>query len=162
MQTEYQDILSELLRDYLLKYQEDLDLSDSQVAKIIGVTDEAYYDLLRGSLPCNNLALAGFLIYFCNNPSEFLTELRCAFDACAECNSNRQIQIADLLEKVISYRRPMKVRSVRYYKSIPELYSFPLCPRCERPMNREYQAFCEHCGQALDWKQFSKAIVTVV
>ena len=26
-------------------------------------------------------------------------------------------------------------------------------------MEREYQSYCDRCGQALDWKGFSKALV---
>ena len=57
------------------------------------------------------------------------------------------------------YRLPMPVTSVRYYPACPELSTYPLCPRCDLPMEREYLRFCVHCGQALDWKVFSKALI---
>jgi len=28
-------------------------------------------------------------------------------------------------------------------------------------MEREYQCFCDHCGQALDWTGFSKAVIVL-
>ena len=34
--------------------------------------------------------------------------------------------------------------------------SFPACPTCKISMEREYQAFCDRCGQKLSWKNFSK------
>lgn len=38
--------------------------------------------------------------------------------------------------------------------------SYPVCPKCERTLNREYQLFCDRCGQALSWKYFGRAAVT--
>ena len=58
-----------------------------------------------------------------------------------------------------AYRTPMPVTAVRYYPACPDLFTYPLCPRCGLTMEREYQRFCEHCGQALDWKDLSKAII---
>lgn len=60
---------------------------------------------------------------------------------------------------VDTYRNPMPVMAVRRYSSCPDLFTYPLCPRCTLPMQREYQHFCDHCGQALDWKHFSNALV---
>lgn len=35
--------------------------------------------------------------------------------------------------------------------------TFPVCPRCQNSIEREYQAFCEHCGQKLGWEFFRHA-----
>jgi hypothetical protein len=70
-------------------------------------------------------------------------------------------QIASTLLTVPeTYRSPMPVTAVRCYPNCPQLFTYPLCPRCGLIIEREYQCFCVHCGQALDWKQFCKAIVT--
>ena len=61
----------------------------------------------------------------------------------------------------VCYRFPMLVTSVRFYPECPDLFTYPLCPRCALPMEREYQRFCEHCGQALDWDCFSKAVIVI-
>ena len=60
-----------------------------------------------------------------------------------------------------TYRIPQPVTAVRCYPSCPELFTYPLCPRCGLAMEREYQRFCEHCGQALDWNGFSKALIVL-
>ncbi len=60
-----------------------------------------------------------------------------------------------------TYRCPMPVAAVRSYPACPELFTYPLCPRCAFPMEHDYQRFCDHCGQALDWRNFSKAIVVL-
>lgn len=60
-----------------------------------------------------------------------------------------------------TYRKPMLVTAVRCYPASPELFNYPLCPRCSSPMEREYQNYCDQCGQALDWKMLSKTIVAL-
>ena len=60
-----------------------------------------------------------------------------------------------------AYRKPMSVSFVRYYPACPELSTYPLCPRCSLPMEREYQNYCAHCGQALDWRTLSNAIIVL-
>ena len=60
----------------------------------------------------------------------------------------------------LSFRTPMQVLAVRQYPACPELSTYPLCPRCNLPMEREYQRYCDHCGQALSWKGFSHTAVT--
>jgi predicted amidophosphoribosyltransferase len=60
-----------------------------------------------------------------------------------------------------SYRIPQPVTAVRCYSACPHLFTYPICPRCGLTMEREYQRFCDHCGQALDWKGLSKAVVVL-
>ena len=45
---------------------------------------------------------------------------------------------------VLLYRLPMCVKEFRR--------GFPVCPRCKRTIEREYQAYCDRCGQCLKWK----------
>ena len=52
------------------------------------------------------------------------------------------------------YRQPMRVKEIMVYKND---YSYPICPRCNCTFEREYQSFCDRCGQKLSWKDFSKA-----
>ena len=61
----------------------------------------------------------------------------------------------------MAYREPMPVTHIRCFRySYPyDLTSFPVCPRCGITMEREYQAYCDRCGQCLSWKAFSKATV---
>jgi len=68
----------------------------------------------------------------------------------------------DTAREAIAYRVPMCVAAVRCYPANPEPSAYPLCPQCSLPMEREYQSYCDHCGQALDWKRFSKAIIILV
>ncbi|MBR5782916.1 MAG: hypothetical protein IKY33_01675 [Clostridia bacterium] len=51
----------------------------------------------------------------------------------------------------LAYRLPMAVsKSVRF----PNACYYPVCPHCSCTMEREYQSYCDRCGQALSWKVY--------
>lgn len=56
-------------------------------------------------------------------------------------------------ELALSYRLPMLVTEIFIYC---DRYEYPVCPRCKTTLEREYQFFCDRCGQALDWKKYGK------
>lgn len=56
----------------------------------------------------------------------------------------------------LRFRQPMQVRELAQYRS-GEL--FPVCPRCKSAMEREYQRYCDRCGQRLGWERLSRALV---
>ena len=58
-----------------------------------------------------------------------------------------------------SYRAPMQVTTVRRFEFISHSTTFPVCPRCQQTLDREYQSFCNACGQALNWENFDQADV---
>ena len=55
-----------------------------------------------------------------------------------------------------AYRIPLQVRKVLKFT---QGYSYPICPRCDRSIDREYMRFCDRCGQHLAWDHFEKARV---
>ncbi len=55
-----------------------------------------------------------------------------------------------ILQK-LSYRNPMVVKSGIVYRD-NSLYA--ICPRCKQAIDREYQVFCDRCGQCLEWGDF--------
>ena len=55
----------------------------------------------------------------------------------------------------LSFRRPLKVLQVRCFPQQGWTAVYPVCPRCGVTMEREYQHFCDRCGQQLDWSAFS-------
>ena len=58
-------------------------------------------------------------------------------------------------EGALSYRTKMNVTEIRKLESS----CYPVCPRCNMTFEREYQAYCDRCGQALGWNGFSNATV---
>lgn len=37
--------------------------------------------------------------------------------------------------------------------------TYPVCPRCRTTLEREYQRFCDRCGQKLNWRGYRGASV---
>lgn len=58
-----------------------------------------------------------------------------------------------------TYRWPWKVEIVCSYRWGAE---FPKCPRCGTTMEREYQLFCNHCSQRLNWSGFDDVEVRYI
>ena len=54
----------------------------------------------------------------------------------------------------LSYRIPMPVTEVRCFDSASGRLCFPACPHCGQTMEREFQSYCDRCGQCLDWERF--------
>ena len=55
----------------------------------------------------------------------------------------------------VSYRIPLPVTKVIVYSKT----TYPICPRCAVSLEREYMAFCDRCGQRLNWDFFEHAKV---
>lgn len=60
-------------------------------------------------------------------------------------------------KKQLKVSEAKKVTKVFYLK--PTGLSFPICPGCNTTLDREYQSYCDRCGQFLSWKGYSKAEV---
>lgn len=54
------------------------------------------------------------------------------------------------------YRKPMTVTEWRPLGKMPGYpvrpSYYPVCPRCDQTFEREYQRFCDRCGQRLAWR----------
>lgn len=62
------------------------------------------------------------------------------------------------LKELASYRIPMKVTEMVAFCSKNDCYSgYYICPRCKISMEREFMAYCDRCGQKLDWRGYKKA-----
>ena len=58
------------------------------------------------------------------------------------------------IPKSLDYRKPMQVKQIVVHRN---QNSFPRCPKCKLTMEREYQAYCDRCGQCLSWDDFENA-----
>ena len=63
------------------------------------------------------------------------------------------------LREAVSYRVPMRVRELMMYRTNCPESGYYVCPRCKRTMDREFMAFCDRCGQKLDWDKYEDAEV---
>lgn len=68
-------------------------------------------------------------------------------------------QEAGILLDALRYRTPMPVVKILAFPSVSGYSTYPVCPRCGISMEREYQHYCDRCGQALDWEAFEEALV---
>ena len=62
----------------------------------------------------------------------------------------------NLSEDAVSYRVPMEVTRILV---LSEKMHFPVCPRCETSVEREYMKYCDRCGQKLGWSKLKDAII---
>ena len=51
----------------------------------------------------------------------------------------------------------MQVSQIFYVSDVNG--SFPVCPACRVTIEREYQSYCDRCGQRLGWKHYKTAEV---
>lgn len=59
------------------------------------------------------------------------------------------------LKEQLSFRVSMTVDSVVVY-SIGS-HPYPVCPRCNAPIDRYYMDYCDRCGQFLSWRGIRNA-----
>ncbi len=57
-------------------------------------------------------------------------------------------------EDPAGYRTPMTVAELVIF---PSRGSYYLCPRCRATLDREFAAYCDRCGQCLNWREYRRA-----
>lgn len=55
-----------------------------------------------------------------------------------------------------TFRVPMTVTQLRWFRMDG---TYPVCPRCSSSLEREYQCYCDRCGQRLGWQDYERAEV---
>lgn len=58
---------------------------------------------------------------------------------------------------LMTYRVPMMVQDVLVIRRFPENHIYHRCPRCQVLLARDFMAYCDRCGQCLDWRDYQKA-----
>ena len=56
---------------------------------------------------------------------------------------------------LLSYRAKARIREVVRLRD----GGYYLCPRCRTSLDRDFQNFCDRCGQHLEWAGYRKARV---
>ena len=78
--------------------------------------------------------------------------------SCGSPTPPKIVALIGWLCSISTYRRPMRVTEFILYKGTFGTESaFYLCPRCDITLEREYQSYCDRCGQRLNWKCVCKA-----
>ena len=60
-----------------------------------------------------------------------------------------------LFMDAVSYRVPLPITKVIAFTGT----TYPICPRCNLSLEREYMSFCDRCGQKLNWDLLEHAKV---
>ncbi len=81
MRERYKKILKAFFCNKLARTREKLGYSQESMAHRLAMATRTYVDLDHGKTSCSAVTLALFLIYFCDDPTAFLAELREAFEA---------------------------------------------------------------------------------
>ena len=63
------------------------------------------------------------------------------------------------IKKELSFRKPIPVTKIIVFKNDG---AYPVCPKCDITVEREYMHYCDRCGQALDWKRYDKAKIIYI
>lgn len=58
---------------------------------------------------------------------------------------------------LMTYRVPMMVKDMVSFYHFPEDNVYYRCPRCQELLPREFMAYCDRCGQCLDWREYRNA-----
>ena len=67
--------------------------------------------------------------------------------------------VEGLLQDAIEYRTPAIVNTI-VIRENGDRYS--KCPKCMSTLDRDYQSFCDRCGQALDWETPQHFLVRLI
>ena len=82
MRNRYKQILKAFFHHKLFRTRVDvLDITQEEMAHLLALSSRSYVDLDHGRRCCSAVTLALFLVYVCNDPAEFLEELRYAFES---------------------------------------------------------------------------------
>jgi len=85
------------------------------------------------------------------NPRLSTLQKICAYVGCSVAEL---LRVDEPTDEKLSYRDELTVTHAIVAENG---YSFAICPRCNNSFEREYQAFCDRCGQKLGWKNYKKA-----
>lgn len=67
--------------------------------------------------------------------------------------------VSPVLQQQLHFRIPIPVTHVQIHPYGSGFTTHPICPRCGISLEREYQFYCDRCGQLLSWQDLSKAVI---
>ena len=73
--------------------------------------------------------------------------------------SDEQLKLFKRYQSEHKYRTAIEVQEIAIYQFNE---SFAACPRCHIPMEREYQEFCDRCGQKLSWRLYDEGKIKII
>ena len=80
MRKHYNNILKKFFWLKLIKSRAKMHLTQAQMSRKLIMEERSYIELDHGNACCSALTLALFLIYCCEDPMQFLAELKVEFE----------------------------------------------------------------------------------
>lgn len=77
-----------------------------------------------------------------------------------QANMRTLADFSAFFQLLMTYRVPMMVKDMVSFYHFPEDDVYYRCPRCQELLPREFMAYCDRCGQCLDWSEYRKAKCT--
>jgi len=78
------------------------------------------------------------------------------YNEIGETIRKHSIHEKSVMNSAESFRLPMTITEIHLFQNRT---AYPVCPRCRITLDREYQAYCDRCGQALNWKSYRSAVI---
>ena len=155
MRDAYRDSLKHLFHRELIQTREQYAFSQAKMAEYLLMDPRSYIELDHGKSMSSSLTFMLYLLRLCPQPLVFLDKIHTEF---------QMLDPTIILPPSVSYhwleppvwREPLLVTKYTRYRNG---YVFPVCPRCGCILDREYQDFCDRCGQALDWSVYDQAVL---
>ncbi|MCD7768930.1 MAG: helix-turn-helix domain-containing protein [Oscillospiraceae bacterium] len=67
------------------------------------------------------------------------------------------ILVEPMASQELVFRIPLEVSECIGYQGLYGFTTYPICPQCQHSFDREYQEFCDRCGQRLCWRRYPGA-----
>ncbi len=118
----------------VLRLCDEQELTYESASELCDLSSRYFGDIARGKTAPTILTLEKLCTGFARTPNELL--------------------IDPVISRDLSSGKGAPVTRIRYYKTHHGLTGFPVCPQCGITLNREYQRYCDRCGQQLSWTHF--------
>lgn len=105
-------------------------LSYEAASELCDLSSRYFGDIVRGKTAPTILTLEKLCVGFDLKPNDLL--------------------IPSAIWREMSFRKPISVMQSHCFHFLHGLTGFPVRPQCGRTMEREYQPYCDLCGQCLD------------
>lgn len=131
-------------------FAENLSISLVQICK----KEHLSYALAAKRCHCSSQHFANIIQQKSVPSIKILEQMCCAFHA----TPNELMRIAPSARRQPAFG-PKRVTEVRLFHFPTGDSVFPVCPKCGSTLEREYQSYCDRCGQWLSWTELEKAHV---
>jgi len=139
----------------LVKTRMNLGLTLSEMAERLMMDVRSMIDLDHGKYSCSLLSFVLYLHCVCEHPAQLLFRISSLIDS-LEHPVVRVSPEMRKVEQILGHAAAIPVSETRVFHNDN---AYPVCPKCGVTLEREYQNFCDRCGQALAWGTESEWIV---